>query len=133
MLSCGKIPDLLSRHAPRDRYSPRVPRRTGSGEGFHADKNARPEAPRRPPSAKNAERVGHPDNLRREQPRIPFVNTILSSNCHSESASVGQESAVLSASKKQIPRFARNDKGEARNDKQVGSELDKSRFGSSTV
>jgi predicted helicase len=52
------------------------------------------------------------------------VNTIPSSNCHSEPASAGEESAVLSAGKKQIPRFARNDKGEARNDKQVGSELD---------
>jgi predicted helicase len=51
-------------------------------------------------------------NLRRELPRIPFVSAIPSNNCHSEPASAGEESAVLSAGKKQIPRFARNDKGE---------------------
>jgi predicted helicase len=49
-------------------------------------------------------------NLRRELPRIPFVSAILSNNCHSEPASAGEESDP-SADKKQIPRFARNDKG----------------------
>jgi len=61
-------------------------------------------------------------NLRRELPRIPFVGAIPSNKCHSEPASAGEESAVLSAGKKQIPRFARNDKeeGNARNDKGEG-------------
>jgi Type ISP C-terminal specificity domain len=49
-------------------------------------------------------------NLRRELPRIPFVSAVLSNNCHSEPASAGEESDP-SAGKKQIPRFARNDKG----------------------
>src|SRR5208282_600518 len=49
-------------------------------------------------------------NLRRELPRIPFVNATSSNNCHSEPASAGEESAVPSAGKKQIPRSARNDK-----------------------
>jgi len=46
------------------------------------------------------------------------VSAIPSNNCHSEPASAGEESAS-SAAKKQIPRFARNDKeeGGARNDK----------------
>ena len=49
-------------------------------------------------------------NLRRELPRIPFVGTTTLNDCHSESASAGEESAVASARKKQIPRSARNDK-----------------------
>jgi predicted helicase len=51
-------------------------------------------------------------NLRRELPRIPFVSATTLNNCHSEPASAGEESAVPSAGKKQIPRSARNDKGE---------------------
>jgi predicted helicase len=58
-------------------------------------------------------------NLRRELPRIPFVSATSSNNCHSEPASAGEESAVPSAGKKQIPRSARNDKGTV-NDKGEG-------------
>jgi predicted helicase len=43
-------------------------------------------------------------------PRIPFVGDINLNDCHSEPALAGEESAVQSASKKQIPRSARNDK-----------------------
>jgi hypothetical protein len=74
-------------------------------------------------------------NLRRELPRIPFVNAIAFDNCHSEPASAGEESAS-SAAKKQIPRFARNDKGEgdARNgNEESGARNDKGeRDGSGT-
>jgi predicted helicase len=60
-------------------------------------------------------------NLRRELPRIPFVSATTPESCHSEPASAGEESAS-SAAKKQIPRFARNDKeeGDARSDKGEG-------------
>ncbi len=55
-------------------------------------------------------------NLRRELPRIPFVSSARPSNpCHSEPASAGEESAVPSSGKKQIPRglaSTRNDKVE---------------------
>ena len=49
-------------------------------------------------------------NLRRELQRIPFARAIAFNDCHSEPASAGEESAS-SAGMKQIPRFARNDKG----------------------
>jgi hypothetical protein len=53
-------------------------------------------------------------NLRRELPRIPFACNQLSTPCHSEPASAGEESAFPSPSGKQIPRGlapTRNDAG----------------------
>ena len=43
--------------------------------------------------------------------RIPIASAAAPNDCYSEPASAGEESAVPSAAKKQIPRFARSDKG----------------------
>jgi hypothetical protein len=58
------------------------------------------------------------------------VSAVLSNNCHSEPASAGEESDP-SADKKQIPRFARNDKGgNDRNDKGEGNDRNDKGVGS---